>query len=180
MNRNDSDSSKNQDCAAEDSKPDESDARYRNQGFELYQASNQLILDEIRDQHNETLNSINSLIQRSGIIMAFNSVFMIELFRLQHVGGIIWWITIACTLSSMFLGLGSIITGRLAPLGTDINSIVNTYNKGTYEDLAPTIFNGKSIALKKTTLIAQDISNLILIQTLFLIASVIGLIIMEV
>lgn len=151
-----------------------------NHEFELYLASNQMVLDEIRNQHNETLNSINSLIQRSGIIMAFNSVFMIELFRLQPTEGPIWWITIISTLLSMILGLISIITGRLTPLGTGINKIVNTYNNGTYEDLTPIIFNGKSEALEQSTSIAQKISNLILIQTLFLIASVIGLIFMEV
>lgn len=50
--------------------------------FEFYLASSQVLLDEIRDQHGEALGSVNSLIQRSGIIMAFNSVFLIELFNL--------------------------------------------------------------------------------------------------
>lgn len=159
---------------------EDTDSKESEREFQLYLASNQILLDEIKDQHSETLNSINSLMQRSGIIMAFNSVFIIELFRLQPSEGTVWWITIASILTSMLLGLTSIITGRLTPMGADINKVVNTYNNGTYEDLTPIIFNGKSEALEKTTSLAKKISNLILIQTLFLITSVIGLIIIEV
>lgn len=159
---------------------EESESKDSDHEFELYLASNQMIIDEIRNRHNETLNSINSLIQRSGIIMAFNSVFVIELFRLQPVEGIVWLSTIISTLLSMLLGLISIITGRLTPLGTSINKVVDTYNTGRYEDLTPIIFNGKSEALEKSTSIAQKISNLILLQTIFLLISVIGLIMMEV
>lgn len=148
--------------------------------FEFYLASSQVLLDEIRDQHGEALGSVNSLIQRSGIIMAFNSVFLIELFNLQSTGGILWMATVISTLIGMSFGLFVVIEGRLMPAGTNIDKVVWTYNGGAYGNLVPEISNGRLRALKESISIAELISNMVLMQTIFLLVSVTGLIIMEV
>ncbi len=166
----------------DESNPDNQDGRASDSDhrFETYLASDQMLLEEIRDQHNETLGLVNSLVQRSGIVMAFNSMFLIELFNLQSTGNIVWMITTVSTLIGMLVGLIAVIDGRLISPGTKIDKVVRIYNVKTYEDLVPAISNGKLRALKKSTMVVELISDLVLIQTIFLLTSVIGLIILEV
>lgn len=147
--------------------------------FEFYLASSQMLLDEIRDQYNVALNTVNSLIQRSGIIMAFNSVFLIELFNLQSTGNSLWTITVISTFISMFLGLIIVVEGRLMSVGTKIDMVIQTYNAGSYEGLTPEISNGKLEALQESMRITKLTSNLVMMQTTFLLVSVVGLVIME-
>ncbi len=148
--------------------------------FETILASDQMLLDEIRNQHDDALSTIDSLIQRSGIITAFNSVFLVELFNLQSTGSTLWIATIASTLIGMCVGLITVIEGRLIPSGTKIDKVVQTYNVKTYVDLVPVISNGRLRSLKKSRAIAKMISPLVLIQTVFLLISVMGLVIMEI
>lgn len=145
----------------------------------LYIAANQTILNEIKDQHGGTLSTINSLTQRSGILMAFNSVFIMELLGMDSADESLWWITVISILVSMVFGFVTIMTGREAPLGTDIDIVVSTYKNGKYDDLTPTIFRGKRMALKRSKSMAAQMSRMVSLQMLFLAASVFGLVIME-
>lgn len=175
---------------ADETSPDSSsDNQFKNQDvkspgsdhmFETVLASDQILLDEIRNQHNDAMSTIDSLVQRSGIILAFNSVFLIELFDLQSTGNILWVATVVSTLIGMCAGLITVIEGRLMPSGTKIDKVVRTYNTKTYADLVPVISNGRLRSLKKSKAVAETISPLVLAQTVFLLISVIGLITMEV
>ncbi len=167
---------------SDDSQDERQDTGYvtPDREFDFYLASNQLLLDEIRDQHSETINLVNSLVQRSGIIMAFNSVFLIELFSLQSIGSPLWIATTVATLLGMSAGLITVIWGRRMSPGTRIDKIVKTYNDQNYKDLVPAISNGKLGALNKSVMIVELVSNLILVETAFLLVSVIGLVILEV
>lgn len=156
-----------------DASPDDSIAT------DLYIAANQTILEEVRDQHGGTLSTINSLTQRSGILMAFDSVFIIELLGLDPADELLCWMTIASILTSMVFGFVTIMTGRETPLGTDIDIVASTYRSGKYEDLTPIIFKGKRMALKRSKSIASEMSHMVSIQMLFLVASVFGLVMME-
>lgn len=79
----------------------------------------------------------------------------------------------------MMLGLLAIMTGRKLPLGTDIDIVVSTYENGMYEGLTPIIVEGELKVLKESMLTGSHASNIVLLQTLFLVSSTVGLMMME-
>lgn len=137
--------------------------------------ADEMVVGEIRSQHSEILAMVGTLSQRSGIAMAFSTLVLIELFDLES-DSFLWWSCLVLILSSILIGLASLITGKTIPLGADLYQVVKTYNDGDYDNLAPLMFNHRVLAVQRARRNVDCISLFVLLQTVTLVGCMVLLV----
>lgn len=138
----------------------------------------ELMISEVNNQYNIVVSQINSTTQKSGIMLAFTSILMIELFDFMDVSFWSWSFTFLG--SSVALAVLSMIVYTKIRIGIDFNSMTDMYLDQDYLRLEDAVYNKKTDALAECIHTSDRLFIMFLFQVLFFSIGLLLFIIIEV
>ncbi|MGN0137416.1 MAG: hypothetical protein ACI381_02250 [Candidatus Methanomethylophilaceae archaeon] len=125
----------------------------------------ELMISEVNNQYNTIVSQINSITQKSGIMLAFTSILMIELFDFMDVS--LWSWSFTFLGSSVALAVLSMIVYTKIRIGIDFNSMTDMYLDQDYLRLEDAVYNKKTDALAESIHTLDRLFIIFLFQVLF-------------
>ena len=122
----------------------------------------ELMIGEVQSQYDTTVSQINSHIQKSGLLLAFTSVLLMELFPFGYTP--LCFMSVSLCLLSVIISIYCIILYMNIPMGIEVNEMSNLYCFAFFQKLVSDIYNFKTEALYDCLKKSQALSMLVLIQ----------------